>query len=292
MMLALEGQYSLNFLRGVLATVNPCGFVLLPTYLMYFLGTEGARPGTQRASLQRALVVSASVTAGFFAVFLVIGIAVQSGVSWLTEHFDVFGLVVGFGLVVLGVAMLFGFKLSAFTPKLASRGDKDRTVVAMFVYGVSYAVASLGCTLGLFLPALASASRNGYASAVVATAMYGLGMGLTLTALTVALASARTGLLRVMRRAMVHLDLVAGVLMVLTGLYLMWYWGTEVRESGSDKGAAVDQVESWQTDVATWLNNVGVWPLALVFGGVTVAAVVFVLSRRNRPAAPVESAEE
>ena len=73
-MIAVSGQFALNFLRGVLATVNPCGFVLLPTYLMFFLGTEGARPGTQRASVQRALTVSAAVTAGFFAVFLVIGL--------------------------------------------------------------------------------------------------------------------------------------------------------------------------------------------------------------------------
>ena len=29
-MIAVEGQFALNFVRGVLATVNPCGFVLLP----------------------------------------------------------------------------------------------------------------------------------------------------------------------------------------------------------------------------------------------------------------------
>ena len=37
----------LSFLRGMVAAVNPCGFVLLPTYLMYFLGLQGVRPGTQ-----------------------------------------------------------------------------------------------------------------------------------------------------------------------------------------------------------------------------------------------------
>ena len=62
----IDGQFALNFLRGVLATVNPCGFVLLPTYLMFFLGTEGARPGTQRASVQRA-VISRSVKLSIWA---------------------------------------------------------------------------------------------------------------------------------------------------------------------------------------------------------------------------------
>ena len=46
---------SLSFIRGMVAAVNPCGFILLPTYLMYFLGMQGAAPGTQRATMRRAL---------------------------------------------------------------------------------------------------------------------------------------------------------------------------------------------------------------------------------------------
>jgi hypothetical protein len=106
-------------------------------------------------------------------------------------------------------------------------------------------------------------------------------MGVTLTALTVALALARTGLLRVLRKVMQHLDLAAGVLMMLTGAYLVWYWGSEVRNPGGDKGAAVGQVEDWQTKVANWLNDVGVNVLATVLVGVTVAAMVFVVVRKR-----------
>lgn len=281
MIAGLDGQFALNFLRGVLATVNPCGFVLLPTYLMYFLGSEGARPGTQRASVQRALVVSSAVAAGFFSVFLVIGLLVQAGFSWFTQHSDWLGLIIGFVLIPLGLAMIFGLKLSVNIPKL-SGFNKDRRVLSMFLYGVSYAVASLGCTIGLFIPALASADRHGYLSAVLATVLYGVGMGVTLTALTVALALARTGLLRVLRKVMQHLDLAAGALMMLTGAYLVWYWGSEIRKPGGDKGAAVGQVENWQTQVSNWLNNIGVTTLAIVLVGVTGAAVCFVAFRNYR----------
>ena len=45
---------SLSFIRGMVAAVNPCGFILLPTYLMYFLGMQGAMPGSQRATMRRA----------------------------------------------------------------------------------------------------------------------------------------------------------------------------------------------------------------------------------------------
>ena len=39
-MIALEGNFAYSFILGIMAAVNPCGFVLLPTYLVYYLGTE------------------------------------------------------------------------------------------------------------------------------------------------------------------------------------------------------------------------------------------------------------
>ena len=95
----------------MVAAVNPCGFVLLPTYLMYFLGLEAARADSQRASVRRALLVSAAVTAGFMAVFVVVGAISTWFTSWIVEHAKYVTGVVGVALVVLGIAMLFGYKL-------------------------------------------------------------------------------------------------------------------------------------------------------------------------------------
>ena len=68
----------LSFLRGMVASVNPCAFVLLPTYLVFFLGLEAERGGSQRASVRRALIVSAAVSAGFMSVFIVAGVLSNS----------------------------------------------------------------------------------------------------------------------------------------------------------------------------------------------------------------------
>ena len=47
---------SLWFVAGMLAAVNPCGFVLLPTYLMYFLGIQSSDQRlAQRETLRKAL---------------------------------------------------------------------------------------------------------------------------------------------------------------------------------------------------------------------------------------------
>ena len=37
----IEGNFAYSFMLGMLAAVNPCGFVLLPAYLLYFLGIDG-----------------------------------------------------------------------------------------------------------------------------------------------------------------------------------------------------------------------------------------------------------
>ena len=69
-LLALDPRLATSFTAGLLAAINPCGFILLPTYLMYFLGMENLRPGAERGSVPRALAVGLSVSAGFFGVFV------------------------------------------------------------------------------------------------------------------------------------------------------------------------------------------------------------------------------
>ena len=72
----------------------------------------------------------------------------------------------------------------------------------MFVFGVSYAVASVGCTLPLFLTAVAGTiERQSLLDGIAVFLVYGLGMTIVLTALTVTIALARTSLVRLLRRS-------------------------------------------------------------------------------------------
>ena len=40
----IDAPLALAFTAGMVATVNPCGFAMLPAYLGYFLGLEGTNP--------------------------------------------------------------------------------------------------------------------------------------------------------------------------------------------------------------------------------------------------------
>lgn len=269
---------SLSFVRGMLAAVNPCGFILLPTYLLYFLGLSSADSGVTKAPLRRALVVSAAVSAGFLAVFLVVGLIAELFTSWVIGNAKYLTAVIGVGLVVLGVAMLFGYRLPIATPKLDA-GGRDRTVRSMFVYGIAYAVASIGCTIGLFIATLfGTANREGYLAGVANVVAYGAGMALLITALTVTLAVANVGLLKVLRRSMQYVEMVAGAFVLLSGLYLLWYfWQVDLNDGGDPITGAV---EEWQSRIQNFLNDH--WAaVALVMVTIVGAAVAAVWVRRR-----------
>ena len=166
------------------------------------------------------------------AVFVVVGAVTTWFTSWLVANAKYVTGIAGVVFVVLGVAMLFGFKPSFAAPGLSSVGRRDRTVRSMFVYGVVYAVVSLSCTLVLFMPLLFDG--DGVRAGVINGAAFALGMGLLVTALTVSLAVANHALLRVLRSAMQHVQLLAAAFVLLSGVYLLYYfWVVDVNgESG------------------------------------------------------------
>jgi cytochrome c-type biogenesis protein len=285
----IDGPFALAFVAGVVAAVNPCGFAMLPAYLSYFLGIQ-SRVGDDfeppQAGLSRALVVSAAVSGGFIAVFTVLGFIVRAGGSGVADIARYLSIVVGFALVGVGVALLCGLKLTFATPKL-DRGGRSRTLGSMFVFGVSYAIASFGCTIGPFLGVvLGSFTRDGTLSGVLMIVAYGVGMGLLLTALTVTLALARGGLLRSLRSATRWIDSVAGGLMILAGLYIIYYWWYDLVSDTGAKQVAGGGLSSWfqaRADaVAVWLNDRGAGFLGLLFGAIAVAAVAAVVALRPR----------
>ena len=122
----IDGAFALAFLSGVVATVNPCGFAMLPAYLSYFLGIEShaAVDEPAQASLRRALLVSASVSAGFLAVFTVLGFVIRAGGDGVADVIRYLSIVIGFLLIGLGIAFLLGRTLT-FTTAEAGPGRPD-----------------------------------------------------------------------------------------------------------------------------------------------------------------------
>ncbi|CAN5806572.1 hypothetical protein BH23ACT2_BH23ACT2_11130 [soil metagenome] len=298
----IDAPFALAFTAGMVATVNPCGFAMLPAYLGYFLGVEGrqvnvagaadGRPAEAPVSsgLARALVVGAVVSGGFLALFAVAGAVVTWTSFGVGEWSPWLTVVIGAVLAVLGVGFVAGWQPRVMLPRL-DRGGRDRSLWSMFLFGLSYAVASLSCTIGPFTSVVASTfSRESTAAGVATFVAYGAGMGLLLMVLTVSLALARRGLVTGLRRALPHVQRISGVIMVLMGSYLAWYGVYEirlVRQGGASGQGPVDVVTGWSTALSERLVGVDPVQVALGLALVVMVVVLMALLRADRAGAGV-----
>ena len=250
----IDANLTFAFTAGIVATVNPCGFAMLPAYLSYFLGIQrGPNNAEAQASVFRALFTGAVVSSGFLLVFGVVGILFTLGVDQIREIVPWLAIAIGVALFLLGIALLRGKQLVVILPKF-EKGGSGRDLRSLFLFGVSYAIASVSCGLPTFI-IVVSASVSDAQSGVASFIAYALGMALVLTSLTVSLALARQSLLRRLRALMRHVDRLAGALMVLAGVYLVWYWLTERLDAS--QGGVVLRVEEWSSSISNWVTDLG-----------------------------------
>ncbi len=154
---------------GTLAAVNPWGFAMQPAYLSMFAvdADQEGRPLTWRA-IRRALTAIASMTLGFVAVYGVLGLALTPEASSVQCWLPAVTVVIGALLIGFGVVLLAGRTVAVRVPFLRLSKDPVASPIAMMLYGVSDAVASLARTIGPFLVVTATAFRAGNFTSLVA----------------------------------------------------------------------------------------------------------------------------
>ncbi len=267
------------FGAGMAATVNPCGFALLPAYLSFYLGMtdDGGASDRTPAPLQ-AVKVGLAMSAGFVTVFGVIGVVWSSISSAVAEHLPWVSVAMGVALVVMGIAMLAGHQPMVSLPKMAV-GKGDVQVRSMFLFGMSYAVASLSCTIPLFVGVLGLSFDESFTSGIIGFATYGLGMGALVTVLTIAVALARTGIVTAMRRVLPWMTRISGGLVIVGGLLVAYYGWASTRPTAS-------RVQQWlydvQGSVTSWISDVGALRVGLMCAVVICGAVAIGTVMRRR----------
>ena len=109
----------------------------------------------------------------------------------------------------------------------------------MFLFGVGYSIASLSCTLPIFLAVVVGGGVSASPLEGVRTlAAYAAGMGTIVTALAVTAALARSGLAFGICRLLPYVTRLSGALLLVAGVYVVYYWaffllpGSTSRESG------------------------------------------------------------
>ncbi|MHB8624694.1 MAG: cytochrome c biogenesis CcdA family protein [Aggregatilineales bacterium] len=213
---------ALAFSAGVLASVNPCAFVMLPGFVSYYLGGKESDDVSSPGQLGAALRLGVAGTAGFMAVFVSVGAVFSAGGQFLFRALPWFSVITGIALIAIGVWTLLGRTLPVPLPTIAvtrlGRGPQ-----AMFLYGVAYGLASLGCALPIFLSVVAGAlTVDGIGQGVLMFVSYSLGMGAVLVSVALGAALFKGAVARRMRGLLPYVKALSAVALIGAGLYLTY----------------------------------------------------------------------
>jgi cytochrome c-type biogenesis protein len=221
------------FGAGMVSTANPCGFAMLPAYLSLFLrtGEDGLGRRSPLVRIGNAYYVGLMVTLGFVVLFGAVGIVISAGGQFLVEAMPWAGLFNGVTLAVIGLLMFSGRHLySGLATRWAARiqtthGDNPWS---FFTFGIAYAIASLSCTLPIFLVVTGSSiAVDGYLAGFVQFISYALGMGFVIVLLTIGMTIFKIAAVTPFQMASHYVDRISAALILMMGSYLMYYWLTK-----------------------------------------------------------------
>ncbi len=210
---------------GMVSAFNPCGIALLPSYLMYLLsGRMQQRDLGWLDGLRAGLLM----TFGFVILFGVAGLLVASvgqllfGATRIISIFlalmiFVLALFVWRGQLHLGISTN---RVTSLLERIFTRGSSG----SFFAYGVGFGLASLSCSLPVFLSVASQGFGAGLSNGLFIFFTYSIGMGFIITILSILATSARTVLEKFLHIALPYIQKLSAIVMVIAGGYLLWYW--------------------------------------------------------------------
>jgi cytochrome c biogenesis protein CcdA len=211
------------FSAGLVAFLNPCGFVLLPSYISYYLGLEEHSHG-HRISVFRGIKLGLSVTTGFIITFAVTGFVIMYVGRGLARYIPYLSVMVGVALVILGIMVLFKSDILHRKIGIPIHIPPSRGFLSFFIFGIAYAVASLSCTLPIFLAVVLQAVSTGsLPGGVLIFLSYSVGMGTAMLGVSISLAASKNLIIRRYKRISSHFRTLSALVLITAGCYIIYF---------------------------------------------------------------------
>lgn len=230
----------LAFAAGALSFFSPCSVGLLPAYIGFFLGAKerdpaGEVPASAAAvppppaspSLFRGTLYGAGLglaaSMGFFSLFLGLGAIVYFiGTNFLAPYLVWISRIIGVAIILLGLLVLLR-KGIFLTPRL--RFTPTKSAWSIFGFGIAYALASLGCSLPIFLYVVLSAfSASSPLYGLLTLIVYALGMATLMVSISALLGASRQVATDFLRRVVPYVKVASGFVMIVAGGYILYYY--------------------------------------------------------------------
>lgn len=229
-----------GFTAGAVATVNPCGFALLPAWFAREMASNENRPAIER--LIRAIGSGGLVSLGFVSIFVVAGVLLAAGASWLGPALPWIGVTLGLALALIGISWVASVRLPGVPVVETCRRVSTR--YGAFGFGLSYGLASISCTLPVFMSVAGLSFLLESEISLAGFLAYLAGATTVLTLVAVGGTLVGSGLWKLVRGRSGLLRRTVGALTLLAGLYIALYWGR----------LFFDDV-TWADEIAYWIGG-------------------------------------
>ena len=219
--MTIDTAFTIAFVAGVFATFNPCGFAMLPAYLsLAILDSQEVRSrSTQIAKAVKFSGLMGVGIVGVFAIFSLIFFPISTSIQKYLPYVTSF---LGVLILIFGVALLFKGPVllkKIWSPNVSPTGSW----VTYILYGVTFALGSISCTIGPFLAVTSTTLGASLVESLLTYVLYGLGFVVTISILAIFTALSKDLLIKKIRGAGGALEKFMGGLMALIGLYLIYF---------------------------------------------------------------------
>lgn len=210
-----------GFTAGVVATVNPCGFALLPAWFARQMAT--CADGHAADRLIRSIGPGGLVALGFVSIFVVAGVLLAAGSEWLGPAMPWIGVTLGLALALIGISRIASIRLPGMPVVEACRSVNTR--YGAFGFGLSYGLASISCTLPVFMTVAGLSFLVESKISLAGFLAYMAGATTVLTVVAVGGTFVGSALLNLVLGRARLLRRMAGAMTLMAGLYIALYWG-------------------------------------------------------------------
>lgn len=214
-----------SFIAGLAAFFAPCSFVLLPGYITYYISQyskDNKKSGLIRNLLQ-GFIFGLTASLGFFTVFGLAGFGVIAMGQFVRQFIPWIAVITGAILVAVGILMFFGRDFLFFqAPKINFANKNSR--IGIYLFGIVYAVGSLGCVFPIFLSIVIRGIASGsFVDGAYTILAYALAMSLVMTSITILTFATKYLAFKKIEKSMPYIHKLSAIILVVAGIYMVYY---------------------------------------------------------------------
>ena len=268
------------FLGGVLTLLAPCSVMLLPAFFSYAFQSP------------RKLFARCGIFwLGLLTPLIPLGAALSSVVALIREHSAFITQVIALMVIIAGLITLFSLDVPVFRVRSLETASQSRdTAWAVYLLGITYGIAGVGCAGPILGAVLATSSLGGsVVEGIIAVIFYSAGMAFPLLALALLWqhsagriqAIVRPKPVTLLKRQTTWTNVVSGLVLIILGFTIF-----KIDLSNPLGGiVSIDTLASWEESIMGLFGTLPAWVITLA-GALIIGAIVALLWKPRSASLP------